>query len=197
MSNYRILFAATVLLATFSTVAEAKLYKWTDEKGIVHYGSTIPPEYAGQDRVQFDDKGRQVKAQQKADTSKIIVTEEQSVVDQRRRDQALLDSYSTADEIDMTRDRNLQQVNARIDGIQQRMKTAQGNLDGYQKEKDALVKAGRPVGKDLQEDIDEASAKVSQLQNDLAKSQADANTIHARYDAEKQRFIELKGVGKK
>lgn len=195
MTNARLLFAAAALIAAFSTGANAKLYKWTDEKGVIHYGEVIPPEYAGQDRVQFDDKGREVKPKEKKDP-KVLVQDDQATIDQKRRDQALLNSFSTAEEIDMSRDRNLQQINARIEGIQTRLKTAQGDLDGFQKEKATRLQAHKAVDKGLEDDITQASAKVEQLKGDLAKSQAEAGAIKARYDADKQRFLELKGNGK-
>ncbi len=195
MNNARLLFAAAAVIAAFSTGANAKLYKWTDEKGITHYGEVIPPEYAGQDRIQFDDKGREVKPKQARDPS-TLVQEDQATIDQKRRDQALLNSFSTADEIDLSRDRSLQQINARIDGIQTRLKTAEGNLSGYQQEKETRLKAKKPVDKSLEDDIARSATTIDQLKGDLAKSQAEAGVIKARYDADKQRFLELKG-GKK
>jgi hypothetical protein len=198
MTNARILFAATMLFAVFSTGAEAKLYKWVDEKGETHYGEVIPPEYAGQSRVQFDEKGREVKPEeQKAGPGKDNAVEDQAAIDQKRRDAALLGSYSSEQEIDLARDRNLQQINAVMDGTRLRLKTAQGDLDGYQKEKDARLKQGKPMDKDLQDDIDRAGARVGRLKNDLAKSQVEADAIRARYDADKQRFRELKSGGKR
>ncbi len=191
MTNARLLLAASALFAVFSTGADAKLYKWTDEKGVTHYGEVIPPEYAGQDRVQFDDKGREVKAKQARDPS-TLVQEDQATIDQKRRDQALLNSFSTADEIDQSRDRSLQQINARIEGIQTRLKTAQGNLESYQQEKATRLKAKKSV-EGLEDDITQASERVERLTGDLEKSQAEAGAIKARYDSDKQRFIELKG----
>ncbi len=194
MTNARLLFAATALFAAFSTGADAKLYKWTDEKGVIHYGEVIPPEFAGQDRVQFDDKGREVKPKQARDPS-TLVQEDKATIDQKRHDQALLNSFSTADEIDQSRDRSLQQINARIEGIQTRLKTAEGNLNDYQQEKATRLKAKKSI-EGLEDDITQASERVERLKGDLEKSQAEAGAIRARYDSDKQRFIELKGVKK-
>ena len=38
----------------------AKLYKWVDEKGEVHYGDTVPPQFANRDRNVLNDKGVRV-----------------------------------------------------------------------------------------------------------------------------------------
>ena len=38
--------------------AHATMYKWVDTKGKVHYGDTIPPEYANQGNAQLNDNGQ-------------------------------------------------------------------------------------------------------------------------------------------
>lgn len=191
MIKTKILFAVLALFAVFSTAAEAKLYKWVDNKGETHYGEVIPPEYADRDRVQIE-KGHEVKPTDKpkaATPTSAAKTPED--LEQERRDQALLGTFSNEGEIDLARDRNLQQVNARINSIQERLKTAQADLTAYQKEKNDMVKAGKPVDKVLQEQIDQAAAKQAKLQDDLVKSQAEAEAIKARYDADKKRYREL------
>jgi len=72
MANAKILGAGLVLLVVFSASAEAKLYKWVDEKGVTHYGETIPPEYAGKDNVQFNDQGRVIKRTDKIKQADLI-----------------------------------------------------------------------------------------------------------------------------
>ncbi len=194
MINARILFAAAAF-AAFSLSAEARLYKWVDEKGETHYGEVMPPEYAGQNHIQFDDKGREVKPQEKKAAPQEAAVDP-AAVEQKRRDQALLNSYTTEQEIDLARDRNLQQINARMDGIRMRLKSAEDDVAGYQKEKNSLLQAHKPVAKDLEDDLGRATARVERLKTDLSNSQAEADSIRARYDADKQRFGELKSVGK-
>jgi hypothetical protein len=192
MDKTKLLMVVAVQFVLFSAGVEAKLYKWVDDKGEIHYGEVIPPEYADKQRVQFDDKGREVKKQDKPkDTISKAVAKTPAELEQERRDQALLGTFSSESEIDLARDRNLQQVNAHISSVTMRLKTAQDDLDGYQKEKDAMVKAAKPVNKILQEQIDDATAKLAKLQNELTKTQAEEAAITARYSADKQRFHEL------
>jgi len=191
MVNKKILVVVATLLALLSAVAEAKLYKWVDDKGVTQYGEVIPPEYADKDRVKFDDKGRVVKKQEKISASAKEVAKTPAEIEQERRDQALLGTFSNENEIDLARDRNLQQVNAHMNGVTMRIKTAQDDLDGYQKEKEAMVKAGKPVNGILQDQINDATVKLAKLQAELTKTQAEAAATKARYDADKQRFHEL------
>jgi hypothetical protein len=196
MTKAKILVVGVVLCATFSMMAEAKLYKWVDDKGETHYGEVIPPEYADRNKVQLD-KGREVKEDDKKKTGADAATktpEEQAAIDQRRKDKALLNTYSNEKEIDLARDRNLQQVNARIESIQLMQKSAQGTLDGYLKEADGFAKAGKKIPSSLQSDIVETKDKVSKLQTELKQAQEKAASVKAGFEADKVRYRELTGA---
>ena len=190
----RFLMAGLILCATFSTSAEAKLYKWVDNQGVTHYSSTIPPEYANKDRVQINQEGREIKPEaQKPPEDAQPTPEEQAAIDQRRKDKALLDTYSNVSEIDLARDRNLQQVNARINSIEIRLKSAQSSLEAHQKEREHITKAGRKIPASLQSDLSDDQDQIDRLQDMLNQAQQEAADIKARYDADKARYRALTG----
>ncbi len=192
MLKSKLLWALALPLALLSVAAEAKLYKWVDENGETHYGEVIPPEYAGRSKVQIDNgmevqqKAKPAKEQPKATQQK---TPEQ--IEQERHDKALLATYANEAEIDDARDRNLQQVNTRMSGIEMQIKSAQEDLDGYMKEKAAADAAHKPIDSGLQAQINQASRRLERLNADLASAQAEADKIKARFDADKQRYREL------
>lgn len=191
--------ASLVLLAAFSATAEAKLYKWVDEKGTTHFGETIPPEYANKDRVQYNDKGSLVKPKPSAkegdSASKAV--EDQATKDQRRKDSALLNTYSNEKEIDLALGRNLQQVEARISSIHMLQKSAQESLAGYQKEAEQMKAAGRKIPASLQSDIADSEKKIAQLKEDLIQAESKAAAVKASFAADKARYVELTGGNKK
>lgn len=191
---------------SFSLPAAAKLYKWVDENGTTHYGETIPPEYADKDRAELNKAGRVVKkqdvltpeerraarsAKEQEDANQLA--EEKAALEKNRRDKALIDTYSSSDEIDLARKRNLQQIELRIKGINSTLKMASDNLLGFQKEADGYSKANKAIPKDLQDDLLESQARLDKLQKDLDKSQAEKAAMDARYDADKARYKELTG----
>jgi hypothetical protein len=194
------------LCISFSLPAAAKLYKWVDENGTTHYGETIPPEYADKDRAELNKAGRVVKKQEvltseerraeritKEQENARKLSEDQAALERKRHDKALIDTYSSANEIDLARKRNLQQIELRINGINSNLKMANGNLLGLQKEGEAYTKANKAIPKDLQDDLKEAQARIDKLQKDLEKSQAEKAAMDARYDADKARYKELTG----
>lgn len=198
MNKIKFIGTCLVLCAAFSATAEAKLYKWVDEKGETHYGEVVPPEYADRDQVQIE-KGREIKKKEPAGdaTSGKKSAEDLAAIDQRRKDKALVNTYSNEKEIDLARDRNLQQVEARINSIQLLQKSAQESLDGYRKEADNLRQASRKIPVSLQTDTAEAENKVAKLKQELSAAEEKAAAVRASFEADKKRYRELTGAAGK
>lgn len=196
------LLIALVAGLTFCLPASAKMYKWVDDKGVTHYGETIPPEYANKDRAELNKAGKIVntqdvltpeerRAKDAADARKRA--EDETALERKRHDKALVNTYSNVKEIDLARNRSLQQVDARIDSIGSQIKMTNDKLLGLNNEADARTKSGRKVPPSLQEDIQETQERLNRLQQDLEKSKAEKAAVEARYDADKARYKELTG----
>lgn len=196
MIDSKILMSAA-LCAAFSLNAEAKLYKWVDNNGTTHYGETIPPEYADKEAVRLED-GRIKKREDesgKKDGKKLVQSRE--MIEAERHDNALINTYSSENEIDLARDRNLQQVEARTGSYSTLLKSAQENQVQLQLEQESLVKQGRKIPKSLEEDLEEAKVRIAKLQSDFDNSLKEKEAVKARYEADKVRYRELKGLAPK
>lgn len=199
MIDSKLLVTAAALCAAMVSVnAEAKLYKWVDKNGQTHYGETIPPEYANRDtkllekgRVTERNDGFDVKLQQE---SKVDPEISRAAKEAKRHDEALLNTYSNEKEIDLSRDRNLLQVEARVNSYTTMLKSAKESLDGLYKERDALTQKKRKIPQSLTEDITEGEALIAKRQKELDTSQKEMDGVKARYAADKQRYRELKGL---
>ncbi len=201
MTNSRMLIALVVGI-TFSLPVAAKLYKWVDDNGTTHYGETIPPEYANKDRAELNKSGRLIKtievptpAERKARAQEDAKkrADEKDALEQKRRDTMLTSTYSNVKEIDLARNRSLQQVNARINNNNSQLRMANDNLLGLRQESENYGRVNKPVPKDLQDDVKEAQARVDKLQRNLEKTLAEKTAVEARYDADKARYQELTG----
>jgi hypothetical protein len=199
MIDSRLLVGAAALCAAISMSAEAKLYKWVDENGTTHYGETIPPEYADRDTKQLDrgrvtDRKEKFDSKGKVSTEKVDPVAEKAALEARRRDEALLSTYSNESEIDLSRDRNLLQVEARVNSYATMLESAQATLGGLRQERDGINKNGRKIPASLTQDIAEAEALVAKRKKELDTSQKEVEAVKARYEADKQRYRELKGL---
>jgi hypothetical protein len=203
MRKSKLLGLGLVLCGAFCTSAEAKLFKWIDDSGVTHYGETIPPEYANKDATRLSDKGRVEKhidrltpEEKQAKEAAVAKknADQQASIEAKRRDAALLGSFSNEKEIDLARDRALQQVQARVDSYTTMTKSAQDSLAGLRKEQADKEKLGRKIPKSLLEDIAEGEARVAKTQKDLTQSEQEMINVKARFEADKVRFRELKGL---
>lgn len=195
--NKSSLLAVTALCVAFSLNAEAKLYKWVDKDGTTHYGETIPPEYADRDTKELE-HGRVTDRSETFD-DKLKSSKQETVVDKAaieasRHDQALLNSYSNEKEIDLARDRNLLQVEARLNSYTTMLKSAQSTLDGLHQEADNRTKKGWKIPQSLTDDLVAAQERVADLQKNIDVNQKEMDAVKARYEADKQRYRELKGL---
>ena len=178
-----------------------RIYKWVDEHGVTHYGQAIPSEYRDQGAAEMNKRGITVNRIDPAATPEqrraveeraVREREEQKrLFEQRRRDTALMNTYTSPREIDEARERSLSVPMQVIKTLEPRQKRAQERLDALQKQAADLQKAGRPVPEHLKEDIAEQKAELDGMRLERERLEAQITAIRARYDADRQRYIEL------
>ncbi len=197
----------TVLGAAGTAHAAKKLYKWVDDKGQTHYTETIPPEAVNKSSTEIDRRGRQIKQNQAAPKPEEIKAEqdqaeqrkidEKKAYEQHRRDNALMNTYTSEAEIDTARERNLSAPMAMIKGLEPRLKVVQTRFDGLKRNADALVKAGKPVPAITKEDMAAAEHELAQIDAEYKAKQTEIQRISDKYAADKTRYRELAELLKK
>jgi len=207
MFNSKVLGACFILTMALSLSAEAKLYKWVDDKGVTHYGEVIPPEYADKERDSLRKSGLLEKRPEKVDPASIRAKEEaelkrkidsQAAVEQQRRDSAMLNTYSNEKEIDLALERSLVLINARIESNKMLLKSSQETLDGHKKEVDTRTKRGQKIPQSLTNDITRTETRVAKYTAELSKSEEELTTVKMRFENEKTLYRKLKsGTPKK
>lgn len=191
-----------VLLALAALpVSAGTIKKWVDERGVTHYGDSIPPEYVKQGSTEFNTKGVVVKKTDRAVTAEerkaleeekaLNQTTQQKEMEQARRDKALLNTYTNEKEIDLTRDRNLQQAEVQSKSAELRIKQVGEHLTQYRNQTAIIAKAGKPIPADLQQDISNAESEIQHLKDTLQQKKKDMESVRAKFEADKLRFREL------
>ena len=184
--------------------ADATMYKWVDTQGKVHYGDTIPAEYANQGNAQLNTNGqvmRKVDAaltpaqiQARDEAAAKAKKEKAEAVEQQRRDKALLATYTEVEEIDLAMKRNLGQVDVLAKSNELRVKSVKGRLDGLMKQRSGYVQKQKPVPPDLMNDIKNAGDEIAHLRDNLSALDKEKTATRARYASDRARFRELKGL---
>jgi|SRR3989339_412155 len=206
MLKSKLLGACFAMSLAFAMNAEAKLYKWVDDKGVTHYGEVVPPEYANKERDSLNKAGIIQKRPEKIDPDAIHAKEEaerkrnsdnKASIEQKRRDSALLNTYSNESEIDQARDRSMVLINARIESNKMLIKSAEGTLGDLQKEVETRTREGKKIHASLSKDIEQTEARKARYMAELAKSEEELDTIKTRFENEKILYRKLKGTGSK
>lgn len=183
--------------------AQAAMYKWVDGQGHIHYGDTLPQQATGRANVELDKQGLTIKKnagaltpeQRQLRADELLRQQQEQLVktEQKQRDTALLNTYSSPAEIDLARDRNLEQAKATIKGSQTRLiqlRTQQAQL-GQQIA--VATRNQRPVPAHLAAANDAKAREIAQLERAIAQKNKEIAGIQSRFDADKARFIELTG----
>jgi chromosome segregation ATPase len=199
----RVIFMVSLALAVAlaDAAAAAKIYKWTDEKGVTHYGESIPPEYKDHAATEMSTQGLTVRKldpantaeQRKATDEKAAHerAEKQRAFEQRRRDMALVNTYTSPKEIDDARDRTLQLPMQVIRTLEPRLKRAQDKLSNLQQQAASLTNAGKSVPDGLGQDIVDQRAEVDSLKAEVERHQAQVQAVKTKYEEDKKRYLEL------
>lgn len=202
MIRFNLVGAGLFVALTFSLHAQAKVYKWVDDHGITHYGEVMPSEYANKERDTINKAGLIEKRPEKIDPATIRAKEEedqkrkiekQAEMEQKRRDSAMLNTYSNETEIDQARDRSLDLVNARVESNKMLLKSSNDTLDGLKSEVATRTREGKQIPQSLTNDIAQTEARVARYGAELTKSEEELTTVKARFDSEKELYRKLKG----
>ncbi len=123
--SLRILFPV-LLLALLAGAAAAqsdkqkKTYRWVDKNGQVHYGDSVPAEYAEQDRDVLNRQGVPIGREEGTITPEeaaVKAAEEKAARDEQKRklrDRVLLQTYQSVKELEVLRDNRLELVDAQL-----------------------------------------------------------------------------------
>jgi hypothetical protein len=193
------------VLSTMVLPANATTYRWVDSSGRVHYSDTIPPQQAGMGHEELDTQGRVVKEVERTyrtpeeqrlaeEARRRAELERRKELDQLRRDRALLSSYTTEAEIDLVRDRALELEKLQINSLQAQMNDASEKLTYANGEIKKRSGPGQTVPRSFLQIRDEAQNELARIGEMLRDRQGNLDAIRAKYEADKQRFRELKGM---
>lgn len=188
-------------LAQADAAIAAKIFKWTDEKGVTHYGEVIPPEYKDQAAQEMSKHGLTIRKwdsaitpeQRKATEVKAVRDrdEKQREFEQRRRDLALVNTYTSAREIDDHRDRTLQLPVQAIRGLEPRLKKAQDRLASLQQQAATFTNGDKPVPNGLQLDLADERSEVNGILAEIDRHKAEIEAIKVKYEGDRKRYLEL------
>jgi len=184
-------FAAALAVSLAAGAADTgssggKVYRWTDEKGVVHYGDSVPSEYSQTERSVLNNQGVEVghieggkNAQQIADQARAAGAAQQRA----QHDQFLLATYLSTKDIEQLRDERIELMEAQI-------KSATIYIDSLATRLTALQdRAGRfkPYSSDAN-----AKRMPDELAEELVHTLNESRTQHEALEAKRNEEVETR-----
>jgi hypothetical protein len=164
-------------------------------------GDSLPEACRGQTYKVFDGKGNLLRVvgppltpEQKA--AKAAEEERQKVLEaqrleQRRKDQALLQTYTSMEDIDRAQARAEVEVATALKGAEAKIAEAKKKRQKLDSEMEFYKKSTPPA--ELQKALRENEHEIKTQQELLDVKKKDFESITAKYDQDRQRFIQLTG----
>ena len=206
----RIIISSVILCVLLPLSATAQqqgrgTFKWVDDEGVIHYGDSIPPEYADKPKQRLNDQGVPVehlegkKTAEQLEAERVAKELELQKELQRRADQALLNTYINVEEIEMHRDRRVELFRAQARVTELYLRNLARRLDQLKRE------AGRykPYSSDpsaetidpsLVADIKETEASIGRHEDNLKQFRDEEKKIRERFEGDIERFKRIKGI---
>jgi hypothetical protein len=188
---------------------KARSYRWVDEQGTVHYGTQIPPQYADQDKVVLNSQGvpvgtipgRRTPEQLQAEADRRAAEEKAHAMatQARLRDQNLLATYLSVDEIEALRDRRSEIVEgqARVTGqYLQQLRARQTQLAEQAQHFKPYNTAdnAQPMPERLAEDLVRTTTDIATQQRNLEAKRQELERMKSQFASDIARFKELKKI---
>ncbi|MBW7929899.1 MAG: DUF4124 domain-containing protein [Gammaproteobacteria bacterium] len=188
---------------------EARTYRWVDKDGMVHFGDSVPPEYATTQKQILNDYGVPVATEDGAKTAEQRAIEQaaarkaaeerrQAILDSRR-DQVLLDTYLSVEEIEALRDRRIELIDTQIRvtenylqglrDILQRLQAEAAGFKPYSPDPDAL-----PIDERLAKELSNTMDSITLYEKNLTSTRGRKAELLAQFSADIKRFEELQAA---
>jgi len=194
-----VVLGIALALAAATASAQPRLFKCKDGKGKTYYTQTPPAECLGKEMQELSKHGTVVKRREAALSPKQLAareaeqkrkTEEEALAkEEKRKNQALLNTYSNEKDVEDSRERALKQAEQAAKEIDKRIADAQKRAKDLAAEKEFYAK--KPIPKKLQDDIKNNEIDIKGQQDTQAAKRKELGEINAKYDEDKRRYLEL------
>lgn len=196
--------SATAWAAQTGSKRDKPLYKWVDEKGVVHYGDSIPAQYSKQERRVLNDQGVEVGRLEAERTDAQRAEEEarrRALSGARQRDQILLTTYMSAEQIEQLRDQRLDLIQGQIRVANQYLDTLNSRLEKLHTQAQffrpySTNEGAAPMPDQLAEDLVRTINEIRVQKRNLAAKRQEQHALRAQFQTDIDRFRELKASSK-
>ena len=205
--RFKVLIVTAALYVAAGSATAAPLYKWVDEDGQIRYSDRLPPNQVRKEHQQLNSQGVVVTTKEAAKSEEEIAAEaearrqqelqaaEQARLDelQHKKDQVLLLTFSSENELTLARDDRLEVLDSVIRLITSSIEKTQTQLSELEATAEEIYTSkDKEVPGGLAQKIEHFSRKIESRTDQLLLKIEEKNRINQQYELDLARYRELK-----
>lgn len=193
-------FLVAIALAALPLAAAAQSYRCVGKDGKKYYGQAVPMQCVGQPTEQLNAQGlvvRRIDAQASAadQATKAKEAEEKRKRDvllkeESRKNKALLSTYTSEADIELARKRALEDNQKAVKETEARIGTLKKRQADLKREMEFFQGKNKPPAK-MEQEMKDNAFSIGTQENLLGQKKKEVDSINAKYDEDKKRYIEL------
>ena len=198
LTRFSIAASAAAALITAS-IAEARMYRYTDENGQIVISSTIPQEASRRGYDILSKNGRVIETIDPEPTEEEIAAREaeekrQAEAErQRELDRKLLERYSHPDEAVRAMHRKIRELQGLNQLKRGNISVIVSQLDSEQSRAADLERSGRDIPEATLEKIRRLEAQIRDIEREINSQNANIKALRERFEADIERLEEITG----
>lgn len=193
--SFVVIVAATALLC--SSLAEARLYRYTDENGQIVISNTVPAKASVRGYEILDEKGRVMQTidaaptQQELDARAAREARKKEQAQQQAEDTKLLKRFSTPDDAVRAMYRKLQELKSLNQLKRGNIAVLSNQLDEERSRAANLERSGRDIPDTTLEKIDRLQSQIRDIEKEIASQDNEIEAVREQFKADIKRLEEL------
>lgn len=196
-----------ILLLGLQTTVAAKLYKWVDEDGRVHYSDKVPPDQIDQAREELNQVGVVKERVDRALTPEERVIQAEALKKQRDEEQriqklkkdkeqernTLLKSYSDAEQIIRLKQERIDALKRNIELAEENLIIQNRNLEDLLKRAADRERSGDVVSTVFIDQIEKTREQIINQKQFIIDKTEEIDTTEEKYEYELTKYLEYTG----
>ena len=182
-----------------------KVYRWVDKNGQVHYGDSVPAEYAEQDRDLLNKQGVKIGREEGTITPEEAAAkaaEDKAARDEQKRklrDRVLIQTYQSVKELEVLRDTRLELVDAQLTIQEQSLSNLRAQRAQIERiaSRYAPVNAepgAKPLPDEVAADLERSASDIATQESNLVRRRQERESIRLTFEADIKRYQELRTI---
>jgi hypothetical protein len=195
---------AMTLFAIAGAVAAQQLYRWVDDQGNIHYSDVIPPTEVEKGHTQLSPQGLPVRTvppaktpeeiQRERELERLRAQQQRMLEQQRADDRVLLNTFQNVDDLIMTRDGNLSDIDTLIQFKKGNIRRQQDWLNQLRADAADLERTGQPIPDQLQTRIAHTERSIEEELAAIVEREQQKQAIRHKFDRDLKRLRQLKNL---